>query len=280
MRIAIDRKAPTRPAAEREDQVERADVLVVRRVEPAPPEGRRVVVMSSRVGGVSSCVCHGETSMVLPCFFSDYSARRLRRARRRRRRSRRISSSPPRARRRSRCLADDADGDRHVGMAVAAQFRALAVVDALALGLEPGLVEAAGTASILKPKDGTAKEWITSAAVTCTRTTLFDRHDHLVVDAQQARLAGLQVLRLDHVGVELEAAALVGGIFVAPVPGVAGRLDDDVVRRDARAARAGAGRRGSRWRPGSAPARWSRRPRAGVVRRARGDRVLVLVEAA
>src|SRR6185436_2458099 len=37
-------------------------------------------------------------------------------------------------------FADHANGDRHVGMVLAAQFRALAVVHALAGRLEPGLV--------------------------------------------------------------------------------------------------------------------------------------------
>src|SRR5918911_1247921 len=40
-------------------------------------------------------------------------------------------------------LADNAHGDRHIRMSVAAQLGALAVVDALALGLEPHLVQAA-----------------------------------------------------------------------------------------------------------------------------------------
>jgi hypothetical protein len=48
--------------AEREDQVERADVLVVRRIEPAPPEGRRaVVIMVVGMGGVGGVCGHGGT---------------------------------------------------------------------------------------------------------------------------------------------------------------------------------------------------------------------------
>src|SRR6478752_9642262 len=41
-------------------------------------------------------------------------------------------------------LAHHADRDRHESVVLAAQFRALAVIDALAVRLEPGLVEAAG----------------------------------------------------------------------------------------------------------------------------------------
>src|SRR5687768_4914040 len=41
-------------------------------------------------------------------------------------------------------LRDDMDLDRHVGMVLAAEFRALAVIDAFPGGLEPVLVEAAG----------------------------------------------------------------------------------------------------------------------------------------
>src|SRR5215208_6691163 len=41
-------------------------------------------------------------------------------------------------------LADHPHRDRHVGVAVAAELRALPVEDALLVGLEPGLVEAAG----------------------------------------------------------------------------------------------------------------------------------------
>ena len=48
---------------EAEDEVQRADVLVVRRQEPPAPEGRDVIVVI-RVSGVS-CVCHDETSVVL-----------------------------------------------------------------------------------------------------------------------------------------------------------------------------------------------------------------------
>jgi hypothetical protein len=58
-------------------------------------------------------------------------------------------------------------------MAVAAELRALAVIDALALGLEPGLVEAPRNGVELLPIEGMAKLCITSAAVTCMRTILF-----------------------------------------------------------------------------------------------------------
>ena len=52
---------------EAEDQVERADVLVVRRVEPPAPEGRNMIVVI-RVSGIS-CMCHDETSVVLLSYY-------------------------------------------------------------------------------------------------------------------------------------------------------------------------------------------------------------------
>jgi len=55
------------------------------------------------------------------------------------------------------CLAHDLDRNGHEGMARAAQFGALAVVDALLLRLEPGLVDASGTASIFTPNAGMAR---------------------------------------------------------------------------------------------------------------------------
>ena len=53
-----------------------------------------------------------------------------------------------------------------------------------------------GTASILMPNDGTAKEWITSAPVDQHAHDLVHRHDQLVVDGEQARLVRLEVLVL------------------------------------------------------------------------------------
>ncbi len=58
---------------------------------------------------------------------------------------------------------------------------------------------------------------------------LVHRHDHLVVDRQQARLAGLEVLLGDHQRVEFEIAVV--GIAVAPEPLLAGRLHGEVRRR-------------------------------------------------
>ena len=87
-------------------------------------------------------------------------------------------------------------------------------------------------ASTLMPKDGTAKACRTSAEVTWSRTTLLTGTTISLSAAEQARLVGLQVLGLgDHVRIELEAAALIGRILVAPVPGIAGRLHHDVGRR-------------------------------------------------
>ena len=62
-RMAIGEKAADDTRREAEDEVERADVLVVRRIEPPAPEGRKVIVVI-RVSGIS-CMCHDETSVVL-----------------------------------------------------------------------------------------------------------------------------------------------------------------------------------------------------------------------
>jgi len=59
-------------------------------------------------------------------------------------------------------LAHHPDRDRHVGVILAAQLGALAIIDAFPRRLEPGLVDAPGMASILMPNDGTANEWMTS----------------------------------------------------------------------------------------------------------------------
>ena len=45
MRIATDSRPPMTPATDREDQVHRADVLVVGRIDVAPPAGRMVMAV-------------------------------------------------------------------------------------------------------------------------------------------------------------------------------------------------------------------------------------------
>ena len=140
MRMPIDSAPPISAADDGEHQVHRADVLVVGRIDEAAPAGRRVMVV---VRVVSRCRSSHD---LFPDFFSLPPAIRLRR------RDRivagalpsiaRISSSRPPASRIG-LLADHAHFDRHEGVILAAQFRALAVVDALARRLEPGLVEPA-----------------------------------------------------------------------------------------------------------------------------------------
>ncbi len=105
-------------------------------------------------------------------------------------------------------------------MAVAAQLRALAVVDALALGLEPGLVEPPrhGVDLDAEGRHGEGVQHVRRGHLHLDH--LVDRHDHLVVGGKQARLARLQILGVDHVRIEAEAAALVGRVLVGPVPGV------------------------------------------------------------
>ena len=86
-----------------------------------------------------------------------------------------------------------------------------------------------GTASILMPKDGTANEWMTSAPMTCMRTTVPTGTTMLVVDGEQAR-AGVRLGRAlvlgQHQRVERDVAVV--GILVGPVPLVAGRLDGEL----------------------------------------------------
>ena len=92
---------------------------------------------------------------------------------------------------------------------------------------ETGLLRRPGTASIFRPKDGSAKACSTSAEVTWSFTTRVDRTTHLVVDGEQARQAGggrlvvpLSMIESNH------EAALVVGVLVGPVPGMPRRLHD------------------------------------------------------
>ena len=82
-----------------------------------------------------------------------------------------------------------------------------------------------GTASSFTPKDGIAQSWITSFDLTPTMTFLFDRHDHLMVDGEETRLTRLEVGVLHDDRIELDALV---GIFIGPVPLIAGRGDGEV----------------------------------------------------
>ena len=84
-------------------------------------------------------------------------------------------------------------------------------------------------ASILMPNEGTAKAWITSAPVTCTRTTLLTGTTISLSTASRRGWPGLSSLSLQHQRVELELAVV--RIGVGPVPLLAGRLDGQVGRR-------------------------------------------------
>ena len=84
-------------------------------------------------------------------------------------------------------------------------------------------------ASILMPNEGTENEWITSAPVTCTRTTLLTGTTISLSTASRRGWPALQVLVLQHQRIELEFAVI--GIIVVPVPLVAGDLDGEIGRR-------------------------------------------------
>ncbi len=68
-RIIIEKKPPTRPAHDREDQVHRADVLVVRRIDVAPPAGRVVGVLAACGVSVSAMLV-----MALSYFAASWAA--------------------------------------------------------------------------------------------------------------------------------------------------------------------------------------------------------------
>jgi hypothetical protein len=103
-------------------------------------------------------------------------------------------------------------------MAVAAKLRALTVIHALLLGAEPGLVEPTRHSVHLDAEGGHREGMKHIAGGDLHLNDLVHGNDHVIVDCQQAGLVGLEVLRLHHVRIELEAAALVGRIFVIPVP--------------------------------------------------------------
>ena len=222
----------------REDQIERADVLVVGRIEVAAPAGRmvgrvvmRVIVQaasladirhSSKIGFDEAASRGGVLSAARHC------------GERRRRTGPAATAGEFLLRLRQPVgivvLADHADGDRHVGVVLAADFRALAVIDSVALGLEPGLVQAAGhrVDADAEGRNGEGMDDVGGGDLDAD--LLADRHDRLVVDGQQPDVALGRVdlvVRL-HQRIKAEAAALVLGIGVGPVPLVAGDLDGHV----------------------------------------------------
>ena len=176
--------------AEREQEVEGADVLVVGGIHPPPPPARGVVV------GVIGVCCVGHDEIRRPCIRPVQSVA--------------ASLTPPEPPAGVLLLGVGEPGgvvgvvhhpdlDRHVGVAVAAQLRALAVVDALALGLEPGLVEPPrhGVDLDAEGRHGEGVQHVRRGHLHLDH--LVDRHDHLVVGRKQARLPGFQILGVDHV---------------------------------------------------------------------------------
>ncbi len=81
--------------------------------------------------------------------------------------------------------------DRHIGVARAAQFRALAEINAGAIGLEPGAVDAAGHGVHLHAHLRQRPGMDDVGAGGFDFNHLADRHDHFIVDTQKARLASL-----------------------------------------------------------------------------------------
>ena len=92
--------------------------------------------------------------------------------------------------------------------------------------LEPGLVEAAGNGVDLDAERRHGEGMDHVGAGDQHVHDLVHRHDHFVVDGEQARLAGLEILVGDHQRVEFEIAVI--RIVVAPVPLLAGRLHGQV----------------------------------------------------
>jgi hypothetical protein len=93
--------------------------------------------------------------------------------------------------------AHDLDRDRHEAVARAAQFRALAEIDAGAISiLNQVSLRRPGTASIFTQKAGTAKLWITSLEVVIRLHHGAGRNDHALVDREQARAVGIGAVAL------------------------------------------------------------------------------------
>jgi hypothetical protein len=117
-------------------------------------------------------------------------------------------------------------GDRHEGVVLAAQFRALAVEAAFTGRLEPGVVEPARHGVDLDPEGGHGEGVDDVGARHQHVHHLVHRHHHLVVDGEKPRLVGLEILVLDQQRVELEVAVV--WVVVAPIPLLAGGLHGQV----------------------------------------------------
>ncbi len=203
----------------RENQVERADVLVVGGEEPPHEEARRVVMM--RVA-MRARLTVGHDSLPLrssllrrrggnPPIGRFDAQRRLPAAR-----------DPPV----ELILRHGLDHDRHVGVPGPAEFRTLAVIGARPCHLEPGLVDAPRHRVDLhtEGRHRPGMQYVGSGDEEPHLGT--DRDDHRRIRGQQPRLAGLQITVCHHDAVEPDFAVV--GIFVRPVPLVARRLDRDV----------------------------------------------------
>src|SRR5450631_1910320 len=125
-------------------------------------------------------------------------------------------------------LAHDPDGNWHIGMVFAANFGTLAVIDALALGFEPGFVHPAWNRvdADAKRRDGKRVDHI------CCRDLNVDNlpngHDRFVIHGELADITWLEVSRLDHLRIEFKAAALILRVAIGPIPLLAGYLHGDV----------------------------------------------------
>src|SRR5262249_17263807 len=145
-----DRQEATNHAGnQREHQVHRPNVLMVGRIYKAPPSGRMVlvdfmcnvrIVCAARSRRIASHRYCPSNSSLSPAYSSVGSAGRSHCGR-----TAVIGCKllfrlfKPRG---VLLVVHHANHDRHVGMILAAKLGALAVVDAFALGLEPGFVDA------------------------------------------------------------------------------------------------------------------------------------------
>ena len=126
-------------------------------------------------------------------------------------------------------LAHDLDGDRHVGVVLAAELGALAEIDALLIGGEPGIGEAAGDRVHLhaESRDGPGMDHVGAGHQELDHRAHGD-HDRIVRGQEIifVRIAvRFEILARQQQAVEGD---LVVGIFVAPVPLVARHLDGQV----------------------------------------------------
>ena len=176
-------RAADDPREDREDQIERADVLVVGRHEPADEEARLVVGVVVRVVrlvrpssgaasavvlmmGLASLLILGGRGLVgrglLDCGWRRRAALRRPRPAAIRCAGRGRLGARHRAALRgdpgANCAGGtDLDRDRHVAVARAAKLGALAEIDARPVDLGPGLVELAGVGVLLDPEGRDAR---------------------------------------------------------------------------------------------------------------------------